>query len=674
MLPTTPSFIASICNSSGVQCEKGKSNFPGSSHDMAIIAATCSSLNVGGLPGLGESDKTNSMEARILCGVSASIRLISVLIPRYLSRHFCTVPCRRFIAILIALLLNPCEAIKIILERVFRCSGVCVPDDIWLNIATSFSLASILSADFHGIFIKTFLFPFYTFFLPFSAFLFIAYLRQAALDEATGAIVQTDGRMKGEKAAKAPAKAWDPPKYIRLFYGATYLLDAIGEKLGLAEDLRQCFPEMHKEILSLAYYLILEDNGALYRFEKWGQTHKHPCGEDIPSPRSSEIFAAIGEDAMHQFFRLQGRRRMENEYWAYDITTISSYSECLRQIQYGHDKDGDGLPQLKLALVFGEQSRLPFYYRKMAGNILDLMTVKALLSEFDVFGFKKVKLIMDRGFYKEGNINGLLKDRLKFLVAVKMSLKFVKSELDKVYDSFRTFEYYNEDYELYSTAVPYEWPYSQVRPYKGDVLKEKRRVYIHFYYSIDRAAEDQKNFDRRLMALKNEIVSEKRVPGHEKSYKKYFDVKSMPIRGIRVNVKEDAVMEAKRYYGFFALMSNDKMDPMAALMLYRNKDLVEKAFGNLKERLNFRRTLVSSEQTLNGKLFVEFVALIYLSYINKQMHDANLYKHHTLAGLLDKLDVIECFEHPGRRLQVGEIIDKQRDLYAALDIEPPSSL
>jgi hypothetical protein len=45
-----------------------------------------------------------------------------------------------------------------------------------------------------------------------------------------------------------------------------------------------------------------------------------------------------------------------------------------------------------------------------------------------------------------------------------------------------------------------------------------------------------------------------------------------------------------------------------------------------------------------------------------------------MAGLLDKLDVIECFEHPGRRLQVGEVLDKQRDLYIALDVEPPTSL
>ena len=100
--------------------------------------------------------------------------------------------------------------------------------------------------------------------------------------------------------------------------------------------------------------------------------------------------------------------------------------------------------------------------------------------------------------------------------------------------------------------------------------------------------------------------------------------------------------------------------------------MVEKAFGNLKERLNLRRTLVSSEQSLDGKLFVEFVALIYLSYIHKRMQEQSLYKDFTLHEVLDKLDVIECFEYPGKDLVIGEVLDKQQKLYRSLGFEPPA--
>src|SRR5665811_2294133 len=40
----------------------------------------------------------------------------------------------------------------------------------------------------------------------------------------------------------------------RSFYGATYLFDAIGDKLGITEDLSKCFPETYKQLLSIAYY------------------------------------------------------------------------------------------------------------------------------------------------------------------------------------------------------------------------------------------------------------------------------------------------------------------------------------------------------------------------------------------------------------------------------------
>ncbi len=116
------------------------------------------------------------------------------------------------------------------------------------------------------------------------------------------------------------------------------------------------------------------------------------------------------------------------------------------------------------------------------------------------------------------------------------------------------------------------------------------------------------------------------------------------------------------------------MDAVNALELYRNKDVVEKAFGNLKERLNMRRALVSSEQSLDGKLFVQFVALIYLSYIKKQMQVNGLFKYYTMPCLLDKLDVIECFEQPGRSFRVGEVLEKQEQLYYDLGVVPPTSL
>lgn len=41
---------------------------------------------------------------------------------------------------------------------------------------------------------------------------------------------------------------------------------------------------------------------------------------------------------------------------------------------------------------------------------------------------------MDRGFYSEENINGLYREHVKFLVGTRLSLKFIKKNLDDVYE------------------------------------------------------------------------------------------------------------------------------------------------------------------------------------------------------------------------------------------------
>lgn len=498
------------------------------------------------------------------------------------------------------------------------------------------------------------------------------------LDPETKKIVPTRKRAYTHNSSdgSAPHKRGPIPtvQVSRGFYGATYLFDAIGDKLGIIADLKKCFPDTFKQILSTAYYLILEDRNPLSRFPKWAATHKHPYGKNIPSQRSSELFASISEEAKEHFFRLQGKRRIEQEYWAYDTTSISSYSKCLRQVRYGVNKDHDPLPQINLALLFGEKSNLPFYYRKLSGNIPDVKTVKNLLADMDFLGYNKVKLVMDRGFYSEDNINDLYKNHLKFLIATKVSLKFVKTELDKVRDSIRTWTNYSPKYDLYARSTPIRWAYSQHRPYYGDILKSERRMYLHMYFNIEHSAEDEKNLNLLLCSLQRELESGRRIPEHESRYAKYFDLNTTKLRGKKITAKQDAISEAMKNYGYFVLLSNEIKDPIEALEIYRNKDLVEKAFGNLKDRLNFSRPAVSSEQSLDGKLFVEFIALIYLSYIKKMMQDKNLFKKHTMQELLDEFDIIECFEQTGRALRVGEVTKQQVELYEAMEVAPPSSL
>lgn len=495
------------------------------------------------------------------------------------------------------------------------------------------------------------------------------------VDEKTGEIIATDGRGRRTDESSVCRKAKRGPvpsvSASRQFYGATYLFDRIGEKTGVAADLKDCFPGNYKMILSLAYYLILEENNALSRFGKWSILHRHPYGDDIASQRSSELFAGITEDQKRKFFRLEGARRANDEYWAYDSTSISSRSECLSQVRYGKNKDHDPLPQINLLLLFGEKSNLPFYYRKLSGNIPDVKTVKTLLYEIDILGYSKVKLITDRGFYSAENVNGLYRDHIKFLMSASTSLSFVRKAITEADKVIHTWEHYNDKYGLYTFSETISWDYEQNRPRKGDTIKDGRRMYLHLYYNAEQSVDDARVFDIRMAGLFKELSSGDRIQKHENDYARYFSVKETPARGIRVTANQNAMDDAKSRFGYFVLLSNEVKESDRALGLYRNRDVVEKAFGNIKDRLNCKRMLVSSDASLEGKLFVEFIALIYLSYIKKKMTDNDLFKQYTLQGLLDELDIIECFSEPGRAPFIGEILQKQRQIYRDMDVLAP---
>ncbi|SFI28989.1 Transposase [Tindallia magadiensis] len=494
------------------------------------------------------------------------------------------------------------------------------------------------------------------------------------LDPETGEIIPTRPYKKASPQTHVPAKQGPVPitKVQRRSYGATHLFDQIGQQTGVQEDLKACFPGMYKQFLSIAYYLIMEDHNPLSRFPHWQRLHVHPYGEDISSQRSSELFQSIEEESRMTFFRKQGKRRIEKEYWAFDITSISSYSEVLHQVKRGHNKEHDRLPQINLALLFGEESGLPFYYRKLSGNITDVSTLRQLMGEFDVMGCSRVRVLLDRGFYSKDNINALYQHHQKFLIGVKLRLKYVKEILEEERDTLQSWTNHHPQFGVYGVCRTIQWDYEQYRPYKGDTLTGKRRAYLHLFYNPEKAARDQVEMNDYLTSLKQDLEQGTLKDYRIKDYDKYFEVTETPKRGRKIKPKEEAMRSAARNYGYFALLSNEVKDPFEALSLYRSKNITEKGFGDLKERLNFRRMQVSSQLSLDGKIFIEFIALIYLSYVKKKMQDTGLFAKWTLQGLLDELDSIELFESPEHGRLLGEVTQKQKDIYRALGVESPS--
>ena len=138
--------------------------------------------------------------------------------------------------------------------------------------------------------------------------------------------------------------------------------------------------------------------------------------------------------------------------------------------------------------MFGQDSGLPFYYRTVAGNIPDSKTLKHLLSDLQGIGYEKIRLAMDRGFYSRENVNALYNDHIKFLISVSMRLKFIREELDTIYDQFRSYDHYSSSYELYAfytlqklldtldVIECFQYPKKKLKC--GEILKKQQELYL----------------------------------------------------------------------------------------------------------------------------------------------------------------------------------------------------
>ena len=53
-------------------------------------------------------------------------------------------------------------------------------------------------------------------------------------------------------------------------------------------------------------------------------------------------------------------------------------------------------------------------------------------------------------------------------------------------------------------------------------------MYIHYYYSIEKGADDEQAFDKRIANLHKELLEDKLVESHKKAYEQFFEVKTTP--------------------------------------------------------------------------------------------------------------------------------------------------
>jgi transposase len=443
-----------------------------------------------------------------------------------------------------------------------------------------------------------------------------------------------------------------------------HLLLTLAERNGLMQVLRETFADQWRELFMLATFLVTSGEPFMYCEEWVRSVEALPVGS-MSSRRISELLASIEPTERDMFYRAWRDFRIDREYLALDITSASSLSDLIDDVEWGYIRDGEELPQVNICMLMGEQSKLPIYQTVFSGSIKDVKTLDSTIDGFAaITGDSPLLAVMDKGFFSKRNVDLMLsgRGRRRFIVAVPFTSSFAKHMVQSERKDIDTVA------NTILVGADSMRAVTKVRAW-GD----GHDVYAHVYFNAKKASRLREALYADVAILKEQAEKNPEECAFRAEHIKYLNIRKSgkDASGFTVSVKDNVVQNELRHSGWVVIISNDVSDAREAMRIYRAKDVVEKGFLRLKRSLDVGRLRVHSQERMMNKLFVAFIALILMSEIHRTMMEKRMYRSMTMKQLIRSLSKLRVQEIEGNRI-IYPASKEQRTIFDAFDVDIPA--
>jgi len=446
-------------------------------------------------------------------------------------------------------------------------------------------------------------------------------------------------------------------------YGQIYLLQNVAEQCGLIETLKKIFPTDFATLLALAIFDISEAV-PLYLFPYWVESSfLSGVSKDV-----SRFTAKIGKmESSRLEFLKSWIKTQEVSSLFFDITSISNYAQAVEYIEWGYNRDDEKLPQMNLGVIYNENTNMPIFYQIYPGSIKDVSTLYNILTQLDFFELKDLLLILDRGFYSASNIDEMARLSIEFIIPLPKSNQLFFNLLDSNHKKFSD----------YRNAFDFK---EEVLFHTKASVKIKERIFeAHLYFNPQRFSEQTSRFVKKLIDLEKSVFikqfnrnRKRELMIYLKNTSKFFRIR-LHENLLQLSRKPRIISEYVRRFGVtIMLTSRLKLGRESILDLYRKKDSVEKIFDSLKNELDGKRLRSHSKETIDGRLFTKFLALILYSALEKTLKERELFKQYSVREIMYELKKIKVVEMCDGKLYLTEISKRQKDIFKAFKLEIPT--
>jgi transposase len=382
-----------------------------------------------------------------------------------------------------------------------------------------------------------------------------------------------------DKEAKTYERVRSPKvaeEKLILDYGDTYILSETAKYTGLYEIFTNVLPKESDTLWTLLFFKILTDLAFVYA-EAWSQGNYVSIlhgDANIASQRISEFLKKLGQEKVLRSFFEKYLSVVAEKECGVIIDSTGLPNEMDNPVSRFGYHGGSTEQETRLVMVVDHKTGTPLYFRYVAGNIVDVSTLKNTVVELSKMGVKSTFALLDAGYFSENNIKDLYADKIDFLTRLPAGRKLFKQ---LVIDTAETIEK-SENLVVYNGRSLF------IKQVEIDLFDNKGFAYV--------------------------VCDLKRKSNESNKY--------------LVGAKEDGLTNAEiddelRFKGKFVLISSKKLETTEVIPLYYTRQSAERLFGISKSMLDCLPMRTHSETTMRGLLLLNFMALVLFNQLQKSI-------------------------------------------------------
>ena len=357
----------------------------------------------------------------------------------------------------------------------------------------------------------------------------------------------------------------------------------------------------------------------------------------------------------------------KNRYLALDSTAISTYSMTINDAAYGHAKQNPELEQVNFTLGVDYLSGDVCYAYESEGSINDKALYPHLLLDMKNNGYelKDTVLVTDRGYESIYNIQRLLNVDVNYVCGVPLSENSVKALFNKHKASLDDPAFLNGNLEVSARTVEENW--HRQTEYGELALKASLHLYKYPLLAAGQVISLQKQIENVLLKKDQGLT----VHSEDWNAVKKYICENKDKQWVK---NHNQLSEYLTTAGCFAIRSNCINDPFECLSIYKQRQIVETAFRQMKVAIGANRFRCTQTSYI-GKLLVFVLAqsirmkMYFTVKANQQLKTIKL-----PGDSLDKAQAIlkglMAVRPPSKAIWTGRPISKKaRDVLELFGIE-----